>query len=133
LKINQFLILTVSILIFGLQTLHAQKGANVESRPEGGFTKKIAGSWNCGENGILVLKQNGNKVTGTYSINGGSVKGNIVGDRLIVTWKETVTSDSGSAEFEIEIRRMSPDPTHLTGKYKFKGEDTWNSGWDCEK
>jgi hypothetical protein len=131
-KLNHFTLLLFSIFI-SMTALFAQKRANVEAKPEGGFTKKVSGTWDCGEFGTLILKQSGNKVTGTYDVNGGILSGNIVGNKLIATWTEEEADETGSVEFDLEIRRMTPDPTHLTGRYKNSNDKSWSTGWNCAK
>ncbi|BDA78438.1 hypothetical protein LPTSP3_g13680 [Leptospira kobayashii] len=72
-------------------------------------------------------------MSGTYTPNGGSVTGNIVGNKFIGNWAEKESGDNGTFEFELSIRRMTPNPTHLTGIWKHNDEQEWQTGWDCVK
>lgn len=114
-----------------LTSLEAQKAIEIESRPDGGFTNRISGTWNCGEFGTLVLSQDGNKISGTYDFNGGTLSGIIVKNKIVGYWSESITNDSGSFEFELQILRKSPDPTNLKGRYNQKKNRNWRDGWDC--
>lgn len=131
-KSLKILIFTIPFFVLSV-SVQSQKGSNVEARPDGGFTKTISGTWDCGEFGSLSLTQNGNRVTGTYDYNGGSVFGNIIGNKFVGTWSESETKDGGSFEFELQILRMSPNPTNLKGKYNHSNDRKWVSGWDCFK
>ncbi|MDF3818551.1 hypothetical protein P3G55_01490 [Leptospira sp. 96542] len=133
LKMKSKILIGLCIALFSYANLSAQKGAQVEARPEGGFSKKISGVWDCGDFGNLTLKQNGNSVTGTYEYNGGSLKGNIVGNKFSGIWSESETGDSGAFEFELQIKRMTPDPTHLEGRWNHANDKKWQSGWNCVK
>ncbi|WP_411822300.1 hypothetical protein [Leptospira sp. 'Mane'] len=138
-KQKMILFTTVFFAVSALTVLLSQrKGGDQEqvqqySQPEGGFTKKISGKWDCGDFGTLTLSQNGNNVAGTYTVNGGSVKGKISGNNFIGTWSESETGDAGSFDFELSIRRMVPNPTHLTGRWKNSNDQSWQTGWDCVK
>ncbi|TGL45617.1 hypothetical protein [Leptospira perdikensis] len=128
-----FTITLVCIFFTLVVSISAQKGQQQEAKPEGGFTKKLSGVWDCGEFGKLTLQQNGISVTGIYDSNGGSLRGTINGNIFSGVWSESVTNDSGAFEFELAIKRMSPDPTHLNGKWNHTENRTWQSGWNCVK
>ncbi|MCZ8341712.1 MAG: hypothetical protein O9301_01650 [Leptospira sp.] len=121
------------LAFINLSSLSSQRVVEIESRPDGGFTNKIAGTWNCGDYGTLILSQDGSKVSGIYDFNGGTLSGIIVNNRIVGTWSESKSNDSGSFEFEIQILRKSPDPTNLKGKYNQKKNRNWRTGWDCVK
>ncbi|TGK49210.1 hypothetical protein EHQ16_10900 [Leptospira kanakyensis] len=125
----------ISICIFFTLTasVSAQKGQQYEAKPQGGFTKNISGTWDCGDFGKLTLKQNGISVTGVYDNNGGSLRGTITGNTFSGVWSESETGDSGAFEFELAIKRMSPDPTHLDGKWNHTNDRKWQTGWNCVK
>ncbi|PJZ44901.1 hypothetical protein [Leptospira brenneri] len=126
-------IVSVCIFFTLIVSIPAQKGQQYEARPEGGFTKKVSGVWDCGNFGKLTLKQTGISVTGVYDSNGGSLRGTITGNTFSGVWSESETGDSGAFEFELAIKRMTPDPTHLTGKWNHTNDRNWQTGWDCVK
>ena len=125
------IVFLISICLFYF-SLEAQKGADMEARPEGGFSKNIAGTWKCGELGTMVLKQNGNQISGTYATNGGKVKGVSNGNSVTGTWTEKDGS-KGDFEWEISIERMTPKPTHLRGHWKNEDVGDWEDEWVCTR
>lgn len=81
--------------------------------------------------GKMTLKQNGNKVTGTYIHDEGRITGTVFGDKLIGTWSETPAyappNDAGDIEFN-----MSADGKSFTGKWRYGSEGGWGN-WDGGK
>ncbi|TGN17351.1 hypothetical protein [Leptospira idonii] len=104
--------------------------APVYQEPNGGFSKSIAGRWNCGDLGTMVLKQNGKKITGTYTNNGGTVAGTISDNYVSGNWTENDGS-YGEFEWQVSIERKSPKPTHLRGHWKNHDEADWEDEWVC--
>lgn len=105
---------------------------SIEAKPEGGFSKSVAGKWNCGDFGIMTLIDKKGKVTGTYTYENGSVTGAVKNNVFSGIWKQG--KDGGVFEFKVSIERMTTKPTHLRGKWKYKGEANWQeSPWECSR
>ncbi len=126
------------VSLLGAQADMEQKPADispgmVEAKPQGGFSKSIAGKWDCGDFGKMTLNDNKGKVTGTYIYKKGTVTGTVKNNVFTGTWKQA-KGGSGSFEFKVSIERMTPKPTNLRGKWKNKGEADWQeTAWECTK
>lgn len=138
-------LMILSFLLITSIGLYAQKGGpyeqrptggsdNFDQKPQGGFNMNITGTWNCGELGIMKIKQSGSNFTGTYSYDElkGKVKGRIKGNKVEGTWSEDDGS-TGEMEWEISIERKTPNPTHIRGNWKNSDSDEWEDEWVCTK
>ncbi|TGK87686.1 hypothetical protein EHQ24_00235 [Leptospira noumeaensis] len=132
-KLKFSMIISICIFFTLIVSITAQKGQQYEAKPHGGFTKNLSGTWDCGDFGKLTLKQNGISVTGVYDTNGGSIRGTITDNTFSGVWSESETGDSGAFEFKLAIKRMTPDPTHLEGKWNHTNDRKWQTGWNCVK
>ncbi len=104
---------------------------DVVAIPDGGFLSTIDGTWDCGEFGTVVLKQRGDKVTGTYGEDG-KIKGVLKNNRFTGTWSEAGGTAKGAFDFKTSIERKTNRPTNLRGKWKNAGERKWQPApWEC--
>ncbi len=140
------LVVSAALVFSIVPMLAAQaKGNAAESRPEknltippdtlampdGGFLSDIDGNWDCGEFGAVVLRQSGNKVTGTYGEDG-KIVGTLKGNRFTGTWSEAGGAAKGAFDFKTSIERKTNRPTNLRGKWKNAGERKWQAApWEC--
>jgi hypothetical protein len=86
-----------------------------------GFT----GRWNVqNENAdyVLSLREQGNRVTGSYSLYGGTLAGTVRGGTLHATWKQPQNRRGGSATL-----RLSADGETLSGTWQYNPA-TFSSG-----
>ncbi|WCL48493.1 hypothetical protein [Leptospira sp. GIMC2001] len=139
-KFNITALIYLSIFLVSIG-IFAQKGAEQRpsggdddymQKPYGGFDMSITGTWNCGDLGTMKITQSGAKFSGTYSSNGGKVKGIVNGNSATGTWREKDGS-SGEMEWKISIERKTPKPTHLRGHWKNSDSDDWEDEWICTK
>ncbi|MDD5509213.1 MAG: PKD domain-containing protein [Dehalococcoidales bacterium] len=93
-----------------------------------------SGQWDCGIWGIMTLSQSGERVTGTYTYQGGILTATATGDNgntLIGTWSEDPThippEDAGDIEFT-----MSADGNSFTGHWRYDSSGSWQS-WEGER
>jgi len=115
------------------QEAKGEAPTRIESKPVGGFSKSISGTWDCGESGIMTLIDRKGKVTGKYSVDKGKISGTVKNGVFLATWTQA-KEGKGTVEFQVSIERMTPEPTHLRGKWKKKGETEWQpSAWECER
>ncbi|AFM12242.1 hypothetical protein [Turneriella parva] len=104
---------------------------DVVAMPEGGFLSDIAGTWDCGDFGTVVLKQKGDKVTGTYGEDG-KIVGILKNSRFTGTWSEAGGTARGAFDFKTSIERKTNRPTNLRGRWKNAGERKWQPApWEC--
>jgi hypothetical protein len=94
--------------------------------------KRFAGKWrvlNENPSYTLVLSQNGNKVTGTYDLQDGSLRGEVHGDVLVAKWWQTGNQAAGAVRL-----KLSNDGETLSGPWTydaaslsrgFTGEGMW--------
>lgn len=103
----------------------------VSAQPQGGFSSSIDGKWNCKEFGTMILKQSGQRVTGTYGKKG-KISGIVKKNRFTGTWSEGAGAHKGFFDFETSIERMTTRPTNLRGKWKNVRERKWQATpWEC--
>ncbi|MBK7561224.1 MAG: hypothetical protein IPI68_06790 [Chitinophagaceae bacterium] len=86
------------------------------------------GTWKT-QWGLMVIAQNGNKITGTYEHDNGKIKGTFTGNKLTGTWSEAPTylfpNDAGEFEFT-----LSADGKSFTGRWRYGNKGIWQTGWD---
>jgi hypothetical protein len=149
LKNTTFLSTAVSLAMFTLMTIpvaaqdqiplsepimQGPATSSVEARPEGGFSKSIAGKWDCGDLGTLQVEQRGKAARGTYSRNKGKLSGVVESGHFKGQWREKGKGNKGNFDLAVSIERMTPEPTHLRGKWKKRGEKNWRADrWVCKK
>ncbi len=102
-----------------------------EQRPEGGFSNKLTGVWDCGKYGTMRLAHRGNTVKGIYSFQKGEITGTVENYSFKGTWKQLANGKTGSFEFAASIERKSNRPTHLRGVWNYKGDNDWRGKWVC--
>ena len=83
-------------------------------------TWQVSGSW-----GTMTLTQSGNRVTGTYTHQSGSVNGMVSGNVFTGTWMQTGNNRSGQLEFT-----MSADGMSFTVKWKYDADASWTNTSD---
>jgi hypothetical protein len=148
-KKTTFLSTAVSLAMFTLMTIpvaaqdqiplsepimQGPATSSVEARPEGGFSKSIAGKWDCGDLGTLQVEQRGKAARGTYSRNKGKLSGVVESGHFKGQWREEGKGRNGTFDLAVSIERMTPEPTHLRGKWKKRGEKNWRADrWVCKK
>jgi hypothetical protein len=90
-----------------------------------------SGYWLCGQFGRLILTQSGEDVTGTYSHQGGMVRGKAIGNMLVGTWLELPTydlpDDLGYFKFKI-----SADGNSFNGEW-CKGTTGVDGKWNGQR
>ena len=72
----------------------------------------LSGTWEANFASPIILKQKGNRVTGTYQNGKGSIEGIISGDSLNYEWKDFDSNDCGTGYFNI-----SSDGNSLAGEW----------------
>lgn len=81
--------------------------------------------------GDMMLVQNDNKVTGTYTHDQGKIIGTVSGDTLIGTWSEypsyAPSSDAGDIAFT-----MAADGKSFSGQWRYGSEGSW-ANWEGAK
>jgi hypothetical protein len=85
------------------------------------------GKWDT-KYGLLLLEESEKKVDGSYSLNGGRIRGTIRGNNLIGKWSQKPSysepNDAGDVEF-----RLSDDGKSFKGRWKFGSTGDWNFDW----
>lgn len=88
----------------------------------------IAGTWDT-TFGHMIIKQSGNKVTGTYTHDNGKIEGTLNGNILIGKWSEapSYSSPYDAGDFKFVF---SKDFKSFTGSYRYGfGKESWTEKW----
>ncbi|MFH1234487.1 MAG: hypothetical protein V1493_02640 [Candidatus Diapherotrites archaeon] len=114
----------------------AQPTAAIGSQTSSGFTVQelgcsFTGSWSSNW-GDMEFKQDGSKVTATYTYDSGKIDAVISGNILIGKWSEAPSyaepGDAGDVELE-----LSTDCKSFTGNWRYGTGGAWSGGWTGTK
>jgi hypothetical protein len=90
-------------------------------------TRPWQGTWKTSW-GTLTLVQNGTRITGSYTHDGGKVVGRVVGRTVTGTWTEAPTykgpKDAGSFTWT-----LAPSGRSFAGHWRYASSRTWSSAW----
>ena len=118
----------VIIFVFGLLVLVGCVGQQ-ELSSDGSGTASFTGTWES-EWGQLVLLQEGDTVTGSYTHDNGKIKGNVHGNVLKGTWSEapsySAPQDAGDFEFV-----LTSDGKSWLGKWRYGSCGDWRTDWSA--
>jgi len=98
-------------------------------KPDSGQVFSIAGTWDT-TFGQMIIKQSGNKITGTYTHDNGKIEGILNGNVLTGRWFESPSysppKDAGDFKFI-----FSKDFKSFTGNWKYGfGRKDWKGEWN---
>jgi len=79
----------------------------------------------------MVLTQNGDSVSGTYTYDNGKITGKVSGNVLTGTWSESPSYSPPGDAGEIEFT-MASDRKSFTGKWRYGSEGGWEN-WEGGK
>lgn len=118
-KKNLVLIGVVLIMVFSVITVNADLG-----------TYSWEGEWDSNW-GKMVITQNGNIVTGTYTHDNGKISGTVSGSTFTGTWSEapSYAPDKDAGDMELT---MSADGMSFTGKWRYGSSGSWGN-WEGGK
>ncbi|WP_025270727.1 FecR family protein [Hippea sp. KM1] len=114
----------------GMESCVFGNGLPTEPKPMKPFN--IKGKWKT-DFGVVVFRQDGDRVLGTYPHDKGKIEGKLIGNILICKWREAPTykpkRDAGDCKF-----RFSPDGNSFEGKWRYGfGYDSWDGKWNGER
>jgi hypothetical protein len=100
----------------------------------------FSGRWATKTSGEMRLEQSGNRVNGTYTLNGGQVRGEVSGDRLTGTWAQS-TSGRRCSRQELGTNywgrlsvSLSGDARSWSGRWSYCDEAEGSGGeWSGER
>jgi len=81
------------------------------------------GTWST-KWGDMVLSQNGNQVTGTYSHDSGRITGTVSGDKLTAWWSESPSYSPPNDAGDVELT-MGPEHQTITGRWRYGSSGSW--------
>jgi hypothetical protein len=100
----------------------------------------FSGRWATKTSGEMRLEQSGDRVNGTYALNGGQIRGEVSGDRLSGTWAQS-TSGRRCSRQELGTNywgrlsvRLSGDARSWSGRWSYCDEAEGSGGeWNGER
>jgi len=113
---------------FSLSYLGSDEEKPPVEKPDSGQGFSIAGIWDTNF-GQMVIKQSGNKITGSYTHDNGKIEGILNGNVLTGKWSESPSYsppfDAGDFKFI-----FSKDFKSFTGYYRYGfGKESWKDKW----
>jgi len=93
----------------------------------------IEGYWN-GDWGPLILRRVGGEIRGVYDHDTGTLRGTLVGDRLVGWWCEAPTrrppGDAG--DFEMRVVVDHAGVRAIAGRWRYGSDGIWDGRWDLK-
>ena len=113
---------------FSLSYLGSDEEKPPVEKPGSGQVFSIAGIWDTNF-GQMIIKQSGNKITGSYTHDNGKIEGILNGNVLTGKWSESPSYsppfDAGDFKFI-----FSKDFKSFTGYYRYGfGKESWKDKW----
>ncbi len=78
--------------------------------------------------GEMKLKQDGMKVTGTYTHDAGKIDATVSGNSLVGKWSEAPSYEEPGDAGDVELK-MSADGKYFEGSWRYGSTGGWSGGW----
>ena len=78
--------------------------------------------------GQMELKQSNGAVVGTYEHDGGRIRGQVLGERMIGTWSEDLSHAPPDGAGDVELN-ISADGKSFSGRWRYGFSEPWRSPW----
>jgi len=113
-----------------LSSSDASTTSSIVSRSTVETVARFAGSWETNW-GTMELKQEGDRIQGTYTWSNGRIVGRVFGRKLKGTWRQDPSmfaKNFGDVEFT-----LSDDGRHFEGRWRYGRDGEWSPDWAGER